>query len=72
MNGTWKFLKELKKPWKAHLQLEKYDRGEWLVQALDKDYDDFCEPLHRVTEPWYYFFEDKESCPVPAGVSIWT
>lgn len=69
-NGTWKFVKELKKPWKAHLRLEKYERGEWLVQALDKDYDDFCEEIHKLGTPWAYAFEDKDKCPVAVGVSI--
>lgn len=70
MNGTWKFLKEVKNPWKAHVFTEKYNRGEWLLQAADRNFDDFCGSLHGLVEPWSYAFEGRESCPIPAGVRL--
>lgn len=70
MNGTWKFLNEIKRPWKANVRTEKYTQGQWLMQALNRTYDDFCDSLHLATEPWAYAFEGKESCPISAGVNF--
>lgn len=71
-NGTWKFLEEVKSPWKATLFTEKFIRGQWSVEAFFKKIDDFCKVIQDPTQPWYPVtskFEHKK-CPFPAGVSF--
>ena len=48
---------------------EHYIRGEWLVQAYDRHYKDFCESIKNPVEPWYYATKDLKQCPIPGGVS---
>lgn len=70
LNGTWKFLKEIKSPWKSHVFTERKIRGKWSTEILNKKIPDFCEVIQRPTEPWYHVtskFEHKD-CPFPAGV----
>lgn len=71
MNGSWKFLKEVKSPWTSVVFTEKYERGKWNVEMFYKRIPNFCESIQKETEPWYHItkhFEPK-SCPFPAGVS---
>lgn len=71
VNGSWTFLEEVKSPWTATIFTERYERGQWNVEALHKRFPDYCDAIQKETEPWYRItskFEPK-SCPFPAGVS---
>ena len=68
-NGTWKFVKDLKKPWRYHFYTEKYVQGKWLIQAADMHISDMCQELHNPTKPWYSVYKHVEKCPRPAGVN---
>ena len=68
-NGKWKFTKPLNIPWPGALITERYERGQWLVQAFNRNYTDICPTLHRPTEPVYDIFKHVAGCPMPAGVS---
>lgn len=71
LNGTWKFLKEVKSPWISNVFTERYERGQWNVELMNRRIPDFCESIQTKTEIWYHvtqYFEPK-TCPFPAGVS---
>lgn len=72
LNGTWIFLKEVKSPWTTNIFTERYDRGQWNIELISKNTQDFCEVIQNPNEPWYgatSMFEHKY-CPFPAGVSF--
>lgn len=67
LNGTWKFLQEVKRPWYQEVHLEKYDRGGWQLKAK-KTYFDMCNDLHSKIEPAYFITKSFPRCPIPKGV----
>lgn len=67
MNGTVKYNKPFKSPWKLELELFKYDRGEWILQ-LKKTFADLCPDLHNPLSPAYFFTKHMPKCPIAAGV----
>lgn len=69
LNGTWKFLKEVKK-WKGQNIAEQFDRGAWSKRGIDRKWDDFCPQIHNPTELWYNMFKKVKECPFPAGVNL--
>ena len=69
-NGSWKFLRPLQSPWHGSLKTEKYIRGEWLMQALSRQYADICESFHNPLEPFYDFTKDMDGCPAEKGVGL--
>lgn len=68
-NGTVEFKKDLRRPWVYRILAEKYHRGQWVVQAMDRRIADMCEKMHDPSELWYNIFKNVEKCPRPAGVS---
>lgn len=68
INGKWKMVNDLNSPWKGSLKMEKLIRGEWLVQAFNREYQDICPTLHNPAEPYYSVFKDVPGCPSKAGV----
>lgn len=69
-NGSVKFLKTAADPFKNHAYTEKYERGQWNLQVLDKKYPDFCKTKDVPTEQAYKFFVDCPKCPFQAGASF--
>jgi hypothetical protein len=69
INGTWKFLKEVTRPWYQEVRLEMYDRGEWLLKAK-KTYFDMCNDIHNTFEPGHFLTKFFPACPIQAGVSL--
>ena len=51
---------------------EKYDRGQWFVQVIDRKYDDICVTAHDKKEPFYPSIDSLPKCPMKAGVSLKT
>lgn len=69
LHGKWKFAKPLKAPWKGTLTFERYERGQWFVQAINRKYSDICAILKNPMEPVYDVFKDIAGCPMEAGVN---
>jgi len=69
INGSWKFTKPVVGPWPMHIFAEHYVQGQWLVQAYDRHYKDFCGSIKNPVEPWYYATKNLQGCPISAGVS---
>jgi hypothetical protein len=69
LNGTAKFLHEITSPWKTNVDLEEYVRSEWVPSVVQRKFEDFCEEMHKPTEPWYNNLKDQIGCPIPGGVS---
>lgn len=70
MNGSWNFIEEVKSPWTAIIFMERYERSQWILEALYKKVPDFCKSIQDPEETWYHVtshFEPK-NCPFPAGV----
>ena len=61
-------MRPLQSPWHGSLTTEKYIRGEWLMQALSRKYDDICTSFHNPLEPFYDFTKDMVGCPAEKGV----
>lgn len=59
---------DLQSPWEAHLITEKYDRGQWLMQAINRKYPDICVSLKNPLEPFYEVTKNLPGCPMKAGV----
>lgn len=68
-NGTVKFLKNAASPFKNRVYAEKFDRGQWTPQLIDKKYPDFCAVKNIPSEPFYKYFLDCPKCPFQAGAS---
>ena len=68
VNGTIKFNAEIKKPWKAKLFSQKYDRGQWVVDILDRNVDDGCQTMRDPMSPLYMYQYDQPACPIKPGV----
>jgi hypothetical protein len=73
VNGTWKFLKTVKSPWKWIIFTEKFERNQWNVEAFNRVIPDFCQVIQNQNEPWHFVTKNfkHKNCPFPAGVS-WT
>jgi hypothetical protein len=69
MNGSVKFLKEIKAPWIVHAYTEKFIRGQWSLYAMEKKISDFCAVIHKKSEIWYNYMKDLPGCPLEQGVS---
>lgn len=69
INGTWKFLKDIQRPWMFTMFSEKNTRGQWIVEVFNRKVPDMCLELHNPTQPWYYVFKHVPGCPLVAGVS---
>lgn len=69
VNGTMKLNKGIKTPWRVELHFEKYDRGEWLLQAK-KTYADVCPILRDKLGPVAFFTKGFPPCPIAAGVNF--
>ncbi|KAG5681612.1 hypothetical protein PVAND_011028 [Polypedilum vanderplanki] len=67
VNGTWKFLIEVKSPWKFRAYTERKYGSIWSMTAFDRTYKDFCAILNNPLEPVYPFTKDQPKCPIPAG-----
>lgn len=70
LNGTWKFLKDVKSPWVYVIYTERFERGQWNVYAFNKRVSDFCKVIHSPTESWYNIYKNVDGCPLKAGVSF--
>lgn len=68
INGTVKFLKEIKAPWITHAFTEKFMGGRWSLYALERKFPDFCAVMHSRTEIWYNYMKDLPGCPLKKGV----
>lgn len=69
-NGTWKFLKDVKSPWKSRYYTEQFKRAEWNIWAIDKANSDFCQSMKNPLDPVYNIFVNQPGCPFLAGVRI--
>ena len=74
LNGTLKFLEEVKGPWPATIFAEKLIRNQWTPEKLNKNIPDFCKVVQNVNKPWYYVTSHfvPKYCPFPAGVRIFS
>lgn len=70
INGTIKFNADIKQPWKAKLFSEKYDRGQWVVDILDRNVDDACQKMTDPMSPLYMYEYDQPRCPIKPGVNL--
>lgn len=70
INGKWKFLKEVRKPWQCHIYMERFDRGRWIVNVFNRKYEDFCKVIQDPTQPWFQQTRKwkHKHCPFPKGV----
>lgn len=59
----------MKAPFKAHVFIEKFDRGQWNSAIFDRQVADFCLELQNPSMPWYAITSlfSKKQCPFPAG-----
>jgi len=48
---------------------EKFDRGQWFIQAYDRSYPDLCSAFHDPTQPFYNYCKHFPMCPQKTGVS---
>jgi hypothetical protein len=62
-------LKEVKSPWAVRYYLERFERGKWNTEYLDRKVPDFCAELQNPSMPWYCISSlfGKKDCPYPAG-----
>lgn len=68
MNGTAILNGEISSPCKGHIKSEKYDRGQWIVDSLNRNVDDICNRLWDPMSPLFPYFYDQPRCPLKTGV----
>lgn len=69
VNGTLKFLKPIRSPWKLNAIGERWERNAW-VPGVEKKVEDACDHLRNPALPNYPFVKDQKPCPLAAGVSV--
>jgi hypothetical protein len=70
LNGTIKFLQDMKQKWRTRVYTEKKVQGQWLMQAFDRTYDDLCVSMFSPLEPFHKYVKDMKKCPLQAAVSL--
>lgn len=70
LNGKIKFLKNGANPFKIYVYAEKFERGKWNVQAVERTYPDFRESINSPKEVSFNYFQNCSKCPFQAGESI--
>jgi hypothetical protein len=69
LNGSIKFNADVKAPWKSRVINQKFIQNEWVMQAYDRKFEDFCSSIHNPMEPWYNSLKHVPKCPYKKGVS---
>lgn len=69
LNGSLTFMKEVISPWKLHVFFQKKMRGEWVLDAVDRTYSDFCDKIGDSEDKLYFLTKDLPKCPYVVGVS---
>lgn len=69
LNGSVKFPKGLKPPWKSRFYAEQYVRNQWVTSMVDRKIPDQCFSGWNPVEIWYPYLENQTRCPIPAGVN---
>lgn len=68
INGTIKFLKEIKRPLKTFVVSERWHRDQW-VTGIELKLDDICEAFENPSHMAHQFLKDQKNCPLSPGVS---
>lgn len=68
INGTVKLLQSFSKV-PGRMYFERYIRGKWHQEVLNRKYPDLCFSLFNPMEPFYETTKDFPRCPFNAGVS---
>lgn len=68
INGSIKFLKEIKAPWVSDSFSEQFYRGQWDMYVYQRRFPDFCAVLHSPVEVWYNYTKTFKSCPLKPNV----
>lgn len=68
INGTWRFMQDLAAPWRASCVAERYIRGKWFREAINRQYNDLCKVWHSPSEPFYEVSKTQPGCPMKSGV----
>uniref|UniRef100_A0A336LST0 CSON003010 protein n=1 Tax=Culicoides sonorensis TaxID=179676 RepID=A0A336LST0_CULSO len=66
-NGTVKFLKDIKSPWKVNFTTERMMNGVWQKGDVKRVMDDFCISKKNPSEPSYIVSKYIKDCPIKAG-----
>ena len=53
-----------------HFYTERYERGQWIMQVMDRKYPDMCVFAHDRTKASYPRLDGFPKCPVEVGLSI--
>lgn len=69
INGTIKFLKPVKAPWKIHCTAEQFYRDQW-VPGFGQKMADYCAEKRNPANVFSQLMEGKKDCPLDAGVSL--
>lgn len=69
LNGSLKFLKEVKAPQRTKLAGERWIRDKW-IPGVEKKAEDCCEALKNKLHPSYQILGEQKYCPMSAGVSL--
>lgn len=70
LNGTIVIKEEIRSPFVGYIYTEKFDRGQWNIEAMYKKIADFCNEMQNPLMPWYKYTSkmDPKNCPFPPGV----
>jgi hypothetical protein len=69
LNGSVKFLKEVKSPWNLKAYAEQSVRDKWIVAMFNRKIPDYCAAMKQHGEFWYDMLKDKQGCPILEGVN---
>ena len=68
MNGSLKFLQDIKNYLPVTFHAEHYDRGQWLQQGYVQKMENFCSEIHNPLQPWFYASKGLKGCPIQKDV----
>lgn len=69
INGSLTFVRDVNAPFKINVYTEQYIQGQWLLQAFNRTFDDFCFSMKNPGEPFYTEMLSRPRCPYKKGVS---
>lgn len=61
LNGSLKFQRGFE-VLPGRFYAEKFDRGQWFIQAYDRSYPDLCSAFHVSTQPFYNYCKHIGKC----------
>jgi hypothetical protein len=70
INGSIKIMRKIEDKVDHRIYAEKFERGQWLMSAVNIKRESFCKSFRDPAEIWYSKTKRLKGCPLEIGVKI--